>query len=1647
MKVLTYPGRIEPLEIRIAPATLDVVAGSLTYTGGGIVANDLVLAVSGLNYTFTDTAETITLTAAAITAGFTGGGTNTVTGPDAAVDSVLINLGSGADDFTVNGVNDQLAVVDGAGTDTVTFSASTTSVGGNVLINAETVNLNSLVGAGVLTLNTNTISVNGAVSTTSNFVVQPLTAGRTISLGTENAASVSLTDAELDRITAPLLRIGSANAGNLEINAGITLLGGNVTRVSLITGGSITDTAAGSLVGGFELRATAVSGVTLDTPTNDLSIISGSVSGVGGFTFVDDDSIRIGTIDGVAGITVANGNVNLTGLQITLDEPITASTAGNSVFLTASGGVLDGNGAALNITASSLAIDAAATIGTSLDPMEISVGNLEARTGIGGIFLANTGSVLNIGGVSAAIDGVQTTNSGSIEISNDASIILAGTSAERIAAASGGVVVTTTGATADIAVRISNAASIKAVNNLTLTAGRDILLGSAATDTFGDIETNGTMTLTAGRDIILDEGTDVQVLGVGSFNGNAGRHFSILASDGTTGASISTNNRTINISTGAGGIYTQSSGVEALLNGGSGNINLTADQMVIANGISAGTGTVTLLARSAGLTIGLGSADSGGTLGLTDAELDTISAAALQIATSGTSPVSVNAVMSPNVPLLILGGTSVTGSGSINVDNLVISTAGNVDLNNTVSDVDFLEILLTGPDAPTFSFRDTNGFGLGIPGRNQSLLTPPASIVELDAGGTAVAFGDITVVLDVNGATPGTNLSQISITGTVELSTTTLFLDSDVALPDDTEFVLISNDGVEPIVGAFDNFAQGAITSLGGRTGFITYTGGDGNDVAFVTLPELTVQVVPGGKSVTFRDVDGDLVTVKTTKGVFDGSEFSGVELGANGAGQLQKLKLDGDFTGANITFTAVRTANGGNGFVNVGFLDATGVDLGVVSIPGDLGRIAAGTVGGDAKVPGLKALTLQSFGLLGRSTQGAGASNGAVIEGAMPKLTVAGDYRDIFLEARDGKIGTVVIGGNMVANVNTGFFSPLGIGSIKVGGDLRTVGSAMSISSGGVIGSVTVGGSILGSASRAISIFAFGQTVAPAKGIDLAIGKLFVGRTVEFLRLQVGDFSAENADASIGSITVGGNWIASFVQAGIAGGGDGRVGTNDDVKVGGRDNAKILSSIGSVTIKGQALGTFGSPSDMFGIVAEKIGKAKVGNRVFAFKADTLAAPSREAFFAASTGPGSGSENPAFDFTIREIGSTTPALALGVNLDISSDGKTATYTDVDGDVVTVKRSAGTFLAGDFTIVPDALTGGGQLQSLTLTAAPNDVVVNLAITAKPGPSGGNGFVNVGQIVGGNFPVGTITIAGDIGAIDAGTVVPGKAGTGSVTVQSMGLFGDSTGAASPLDSVFAGGLGKLTVATEFRTAGVDVSGAGAKLGAVSIGGNMIAPNPGGAFLSGANGIASVKIGGTVFGGEIRGGLGAIGTIAIGGDMIGLAGAAPAIAAFGQVTAPVSGLDVAIKSIIIKGNVENARIEAGTGINFANADASIGLLSVGRNWLGSSVLLGADDGVDLLIGTSDDKKVVGASSTRDESRFSTLSSLLIKGQAYGSTAPNDTFGIVAEQIVKGQVGKAVFKLDKGERDAADAFALASTGPDGSGLPSDLFLREISV
>jgi hypothetical protein len=85
------------------------------------------------------------------------------------------------------------------------------------------------------------------------------------------------------------------------------------------------------------------------------------------------------------------------------------------------------------------------------------------------------------------------------------------------------------------------------------------------------------------------------------------------------------------------------------------------------------------------------------------------------------------------------------------------------------------------------------------------------------------------------------------------------------------------------------------------------------------------------------------------------------------------------------------------------------------------------------------------------------------------------------------------------------------------------------------------------------------------------------------------------NGDASIGVVTVGGNWTASSLVAGVTAGTDGLFGTDDDKTI-SRDNS-IVATIASLTIKG-TVGGSENANDQNGLIAAHLGAIKVGKTV-----------------------------------------------------------------------------------------------------------------------------------------------------------------------------------------------------------------------------------------------------------------------------------------------------------------------------------------------------------------------------------------------------------------------------------------------------------------
>lgn len=238
----------------------------------------------------------------------------------------------------------------------------------------------------------------------------------------------------------------------------------------------------------------------------------------------------------------------------------------------------------------------------------------------------------------------------------------------------------------------------------------------------------------------------------------------------------------------------------AIQSGGNAAIVITADSVRLTPGaVNAGTGRVTLQPRTAGTLINLGGADvlngSPLTLGLTDAELDQVTAGTLEIGNSTSGPLTVSTDMTRPVSTamsLISGGDVVVSGGQVN-------TGG--------------------------------GTLLLDPGLTPAAVKPVRALT--DATASTVSFGsDLNIV--INGTTLDAQYSQLNVAGSVNLTGVDLVLSGAFAPGLGDVFTIVSASSV---TGTFNGLADGAsIPFNDGRVFRINYTG---------TSVTLTVTAVP----------------------------------------------------------------------------------------------------------------------------------------------------------------------------------------------------------------------------------------------------------------------------------------------------------------------------------------------------------------------------------------------------------------------------------------------------------------------------------------------------------------------------------------------------------------------------------------------------------------------------------------------------------------------------------------------------------------------------------------------------------------------------------------------------------------------------------
>jgi filamentous hemagglutinin len=733
--------------------------------------------------------------------------------------------------------------------------------------------------------------------------------------------------------------------------------------------------------------------------------------------------------------------------------------------------------------------------------------------------------------------------------------------------------------------------------------------------------------------------------------------------------------------------------------------------------------------------------------------------------------------------------------------------------------------------------------------------------------------------------------------------------------------------------------------------------------------------------TLTYQDVDGDLVTVKLNKNVLTADNiatvftFDGGSFGDNSSAQSLKLI---DLTslsvkGANLSVTAKKLLDGKASTANVGTINATGIDLNSVLVSGDLGKIEAGD--DNRKTAGLASLTVGSMGMAGPLP---GDDLYTEIIGSLGKLTVRGDIQDALIHI-EGNLSSAIVTGSLRATSSIGSgFDVLGnINSVKVGGDL--------IGLGGWSGSIIALGSSQEITKTKQVYDADLETYIPTEvvvGYRLVggnIGSVTVGGNVEgaMIGSDVGSVRSVKIKGSlIGSVSDdSGSIFARSTTESILVGND-MSGVSVPVKLGGNIG---LVEIGDSMVGGEGYRT-GS------IIAREgnIGTVKVGGEVIGGmgteSASILASGSTKPLTTTRRIPGEIGEpatTQTFTSGYQLVGGTIGSVTVKGSVLGGSGEQSGAIGATFGSIKQIKIGGSLMGGGDYA---GSIFAQSTVELLTVGEGGSEVDVPIklggnigAISIGAAVIGSNGLRS-GSIAAVEGNIGSINIAGDLigGSGEQAGSVYAKGSVKPITKTYRSTFNDPD--EGPINF-------SNTIITDFKL----------------IGGRIGSATVGGAVIGGSSSLS----------GSIGTDLGSIGSIRIKGDLIGgTENSSGFLFAYGTESETELG-----KKVPLGGTIGNIRIDGSVTEADIYADRSLQTLTVGRNWNSGNIAVGTYAHLPSLANSS-----------------LKIGSITIAGTIGGDLPPTTgTDEFTAPTIGALKVGKKAIKLTKGSaNDTVDLTSL---------------------
>jgi hypothetical protein len=822
-------------------------SGSVSFANAGIFEIGTVGATSGITADTTVSLQTSTTGAAITQSQAISAATLIVTTSDGSV--TLDNAGNNVGTLgTVNLGSGNFSL-----TDSVALTLSDTVTAGGVSITDDDIAINSTINVG-----------------TGSVTLAPLTAGRQIDLGSETSGTLSLTNTELDAITAGALTIGSSSAGKITVSAAITpanvgtlaLVSGDsislaadvgVTALSLNAPGGISQT--GGKITATSVDANALAGTTsLTSADNAFSTITGN--GTGGFTVIDAQSLSTG----FGGVLSALGDVSLTtvgtgsDLTVALDGAIAAATG--TVTLTAAHNVI------LNDTVSAASL----VLNTSGETdINVVLGDFDPL----GSLTTDTGGTTHINGGWIETTGTQTYNDavvlGALTVLTGSSVTFAST------VNSGGFPLTVTANSIDFNGGTNSVTGTSTLLLQQLAANVSVGIGTGAAGTFNLSDSDlaaladGFAAITLGR----ADGNSITTVNEVTFRDPVTiRDGSIVVNGaiaGTGDASITligaaTLNNNITSTEGIAINGTVTLGANAILTSTGAGTIVFADVVNGAFDLTADTAGTTIFGGAVGGTTALASltTDAGGSTAINGGSVTTTGAQAYHDAVTlgGTTHLTGTAITFDSTVNIGSFGLTVTDSGAGLFSGAIsggggftqagsgATTLAATNLYTGATTINAGTLLVDGSIASATTTVNSGGT-LGGHGTTGAVFVNGGG--HLAAGNSAgiLTTGNLSLVGGANfdeqigGTTPGAmGYDQLQVHGTVSLGGAALnvtqidsfFVNGAAA----DNFTIIDNDGTDAVTGQFAGLAEGATLTIGGGTFLITYHGGDGNDVVLL---------------------------------------------------------------------------------------------------------------------------------------------------------------------------------------------------------------------------------------------------------------------------------------------------------------------------------------------------------------------------------------------------------------------------------------------------------------------------------------------------------------------------------------------------------------------------------------------------------------------------------------------------------------------------------------------------------------------------------------------------------------------------------------------------------------------------------------------